>query len=168
MSKLGSNSPSRSTSLGLIFFLALDNGYKLPFLDSRFVVFGERVHIDQSGNVNSKLTQDRQNDVRVEDIGLRSLLGELIKGLQHKVSFYTTNGRIDCVRMRTYPAPRNTEEAHGHEDSRNSMLQISKFDTIEVQNGQTVRRNQAIEGQNLVHLDSSNKSTASLADDVVD
>lgn len=70
--------------------------------------------------------------------------------------------------MRTYPAPRNTEEAHGHEDSRNSMLQISKFDTIEVQNGQTVRRNQAIEGQNLVHLDSSNKSTASLADDVVD
>lgn len=59
---------------------------------------------------------------------------------------------------------RNAQEAHGHENTSNCDLIISKLDAVEVLDAQTVGRNQAVESQDLIHLDRGNQSATTLSD----
>ena len=63
---------------------------------------------------------------------------------------------------------RNAQEAHGHQHTSNCDLIIPKLDAIKVLNAQTVGRNQAVESQDLIHLDRGNQSTTTLSDNVGD
>jgi hypothetical protein len=68
----------------------------------------------------------------------------------------------------TYLGARNRQEAYTHHHAGNRDLAITKLDAVEIEDRQTVRRDQAVQCKNLVHLDSSHKRASSLADDVRD
>ena len=68
--------------------------------------------------------------------------------------------------MITHLSAGDTEEADGHQHAADSHLVITKLDTIEVLHAQAVCSDQAIQRQDLVHLNSSNESATSLSDDV--
>ena len=68
----------------------------------------------------------------------------------------------------THLCSRDTQEAHGHQHPGDSHLVITKLDTIQVLHTQAPRRDQAVQREDLVHLDSSNERTTSLADDMRD
>lgn len=96
--------------------------------------------------MNCELTQDRQNDIRIENIWLRTFFGQSLQWF----------------------ASGNTKETNSHQHTRDCNLEIAKFDTIKVQYRQTISRNQTIQGQNLVHLNCSNKGTTALTNNIVD
>jgi len=68
----------------------------------------------------------------------------------------------------THPSAGDTEEADGHQHAADSHLVITKFDTIEVLHTQAVSGDQAIQRQDLVHLNSGNERTTSLSNDMGD
>jgi hypothetical protein len=70
--------------------------------------------------------------------------------------------------MESHLGSRNAEEANRHEHPINSNLVISKLDPIEVLNAKTVGGDQAIQSQDLVHLDGRNQRTPALPDNVRD
>jgi hypothetical protein len=94
--------------------------------------------------MHSKLTKNRSNDVEVEDVRLWSFLGEALDRL----------------------GSRDGQEADAHEHSTDRDLTISEFDTLEIQNTETVRGYQAVESKNLVHLNSGHESATTLSDNV--
>lgn len=68
----------------------------------------------------------------------------------------------------SYLGTRDAIEADRHEHSSNRNLVITKFDAIEIQDAQAVRGDEAIESENLVHLNSRDEGGSSLANDVRD
>ena len=68
----------------------------------------------------------------------------------------------------TYLGVRDTHEADGHEYTSNCQLVVTKHDCIEILHAETVRRDEAVERKNLVHLNRSNESAATLSDNVRD
>lgn len=60
------------------------------------------------------------------------------------------------------------QEANGHEHPIDRNLVVAKFDAVQVQNTQTICGDEAIESEDLVHLNSSYKRAASLADNSSD
>jgi hypothetical protein len=68
----------------------------------------------------------------------------------------------------THFSPRDTQEAYRHEHSSDGDLIITKLDAIEVLDTQAVRLDQAVQGQNFIHLYRRDQSTASLPDDMRD
>jgi len=63
---------------------------------------------------------------------------------------------------------RDTHEADGHEHTSNCQLVVTKHDCIEILHAETVRRDEAVERKNLIHLNCSNESAATLSDNVRD
>jgi hypothetical protein len=96
--------------------------------------------------VNSKLSQNRADDVNVEDVGLRTFLAKALDDT----------------------SARNAEEANRHKHTTDGVLCVTKLDTLKIQDGQGVGGNKTVESENLVHLDSGDKSATTLADDVGD
>lgn len=119
--------------------------------------------VDKSDDMNSELQEDRSDDVHVEDVWLWTLLGKLLNrlGVWLAIKYF-------IIRGVTNPGAREREEADRHEHSTDSNLSVTKLDTIQIKNGQGVGRNETVQGQNLVHLNSGNKGTSSLTDDVRD
>lgn len=69
---------------------------------------------------------------------------------------------------RTYLGARNTQETNRHQHTADGDLVITKLDTIKVLHAQTVRRNETVQGEDLVHLNSRDQGTPSLPDDMSD
>ena len=137
--------------------------------DVRLELVGQRGDVDQSGDVNRKLYQDGQQYVEVEDVSEGSFAGELLDGLEKPPCQptdldYTHQGK----ERKTNLSPRDTQEANGHEHPSDRNLVISKFDAVEVEYTQTVRRDEAVKREDLVHLDGRDECAAALADDVRD
>ena len=63
---------------------------------------------------------------------------------------------------------RDTQEADRHEHTGDSDLVVAELDAIEVLHAQAVRRDEAIQREDLVHLDGRNERAASLPDDMRD
>ena len=78
--------------------------------------------IDESDNMNGELSQNRSYDIKVEDVRLRTFLGETFNRL----------GSGDG------------QEADAHEHSANCDLTVAKLDTFEIQNTETVGADQAV------------------------
>ena len=79
----GSNSPSRSISESLLL-VVLDMKWDKSERGSnnvRFVLIDIVGEVDQSHNVDRKLSKNRSNDVDVEDIRLRALLRQTLDRL---------------------------------------------------------------------------------------
>lgn len=60
---------------------------------------------------------------------------------------------------------RDTQEADGHEHSSDRNLIITKLDPIEVLHAKTVRSNQTVQSEDLVHLNSGDESASPLSND---
>ncbi|RUP50896.1 hypothetical protein BC936DRAFT_137175 [Jimgerdemannia flammicorona] len=124
--------------------------------------------------MDRELAHDRDDDVRVEDVGLWALLGQFLKRLLEwvvallvgllKAMYTPTSFKTKYTNL----GPRDAQEAHGHEHARDGRLQIAKLDTVQVQNRERVGRDEAVKRKNLVHLDRGNERAAALSDDVVD
>jgi hypothetical protein len=67
-----------------------------------------------------------------------------------------------------YLGTRNTQEANRHEHTRNRHLIVSELDPIKVLHTQAVRGDQTIQCEDLVHLDRSDESAATLSNDMCD
>ena len=100
--------------------------------------------IDESDDMDSELSQNRSNDIEVEDVRLRTFLGETFNRL----------GSGDG------------QEADAHEHTTNCNLTIAELDTFEVQHTETVGADQTIESENFVHLNSCHESATTLSNDV--
>lgn len=96
--------------------------------------------------MDGELKQDRQQDVKVENVAKRSLLAESLHGL----------GSGDA------------KETNRHEHSCDSDLVVAKLDTVEVLDRERVCSDQTVESENLVHLDGRHKRASSLSDNVGD
>jgi len=70
--------------------------------------------------------------------------------------------------FRTYSCSRNTHEADTHQDTSDRDLVISEFDTLKVLNRESPGGNQTIQSENLVHLNRSDESAATLTNNVDD
>jgi hypothetical protein len=68
----------------------------------------------------------------------------------------------------TNACARDAHEANRHQDTGDGNLVVTKFDALEVLYTQSPRRDEAVEGENLVHLDSGDQCASSLANDVDD
>src|ERR1700759_3069892 len=66
----------------------------------------------------------------------------------------------------TYPCTRNGQKADTHHHSADCYLSISKFNTIQIQDRQTVSADKTVECKNLVHLNCGDQSTTTLANNV--
>ncbi|KAG9766035.1 putative cation transporting ATPase, partial [Aureobasidium melanogenum] len=96
-----------------------------------------------------------------QNVGLRSLLGKCFNGLEDTLASIESN-----TQRLTYLGTRDGEEADTHQHTTDGDLTIAELDTVKVQHTQTVGRDQAVQSQDLVHLDGSNESATTLADDV--
>ena len=96
--------------------------------------------------MNGELQENREEDVKVENVAQRSLSGKLLDRL----------------------GSGNAQEADAHEHTSDGDLVVAKLDTIEVLDRQRIGGDKTVEGENLVHLDGGDKSTSSLSDDVGD
>ena len=119
-------------------------GLKVDALGARSELVAEARNVDEGDDVHGELAEDGADDVKVEDVGLGTLLGETLHRL--------------CAG--------DGQEADAHEHTADGDLAIAKLDTLQVEDGQTVGANQAVKGENLVHLDGGNESAAALTDDV--
>jgi hypothetical protein len=72
------------------------------------------------------------------------------------------------IYAKAYLGAGDAQEAHTHEHSADSNLSIAEFYTIQIEHTQTVSADQAVQGQNLVHLNRGHKSATTLANDVRD
>ena len=68
----------------------------------------------------------------------------------------------------THLGARDAIEANRHEHSSDRDLVVTKLDTIQVLHTETVRRDETVERQDLVHLDRCDERAPTLADDVRD
>lgn len=66
--------------------------------------------------------------------------------------------------MWSHLGSRDAQEAYGHEHSSDRDLVIAKLDSIEILYTETVRCNQTVQSEDLVHLDGGNKGASSLPD----
>jgi hypothetical protein len=60
------------------------------------------------------------------------------------------------------------KKADRHEHTRDRHLVVSELDPIKILHAQTVRRDQTIECEDLVHLDRSDEGAATLSNDMGD
>ena len=67
-----------------------------------------------------------------------------------------------------YLRARDAEETHRHEHTRDRDLVIAELDAVQILYAQTVRRDQAVQSEDLVHLNSGNERAAALSDDMRD
>jgi hypothetical protein len=83
---------------------------------------------------------------------------------------YTANKQVfpKVNKGPTYLGARDTQEADRHEHTSNRHLVVAKLDSVEILHAETVRRDEAVERKNLVHLNRSNESAATLSDNVRD
>src|SRR3569833_1809930 len=112
----------------------------------RLQLVAEVGDVDQGDDVDSELPEDRADNVEVENVGLRPLLGQALNG----------------------PRSRDGEEADAHKHATDCVLAVAEFDALEIQHAQTISRDQAVQRKDLVHLDRGDKSAPALADDVGD
>ena len=63
---------------------------------------------------------------------------------------------------------RNAQEADRHEHPVNCHLIVAKLDAIQVLYTQTVGRNEAVQREDLVHLDGGHEGAATLTNDMCD
>ena len=83
-----------------------------------------------------------------------------------KIHISTRIGKLQ--RNETYLCTRDTQEADRHQHASDRHLVVAILDTIEVLDTQTVRSDQAVEGENLVHLNSGDEGATALSDDIGD
>jgi hypothetical protein len=116
--------------------------------------------VDKGDNVDRELAENRRNDVPVPDVVLWALFGELFDGLRVLATdlVYISRGSYLCARY--------AQETHTHKHPTNCHLSISKLDTIQIKHTQAVSADQAIQRQDLVHLDGGHKRASSLSNDV--
>ena len=69
------------------------------------------------------------------------------------------------VRSHSHLSPGDTQEADGHEHPSDRDLVITELDSIQVLHAETVRRNQAVQSEDLVHLYGGNEGAPSLPND---
>ncbi|GJC78632.1 hypothetical protein ColLi_01470 [Colletotrichum liriopes] len=132
--------------LGLEVNVTRATTYMLGEWNSRLESVAEAGNVNQSNDVNGELPQNRTNDVKVENVGLRTLLGQALDNA----------------------GARDGQEADAHQDTADGVLAVTELDTLEVQHTQTVGTNETVEGENLVGLNRCNKCAAALADNVRD
>jgi len=80
----------------------------------------------------------------------------------------TTSSAL-CPQSKTYNphlCARNAQEANRHQHSADCVLVVSKLDAIEILHAERVGSDEAVESQDLVHLDRRNERTPALADDM--
>lgn len=70
--------------------------------------------------------------------------------------------------VKTYTSARDAHEADAHQDTGDGDLVVAELDALKVLHAQSPGRDEAVEGENLVHLDGSDESAAALTDDVDD
>ncbi|GKT85998.1 hypothetical protein Ct61P_03848 [Colletotrichum tofieldiae] len=132
--------------LGLEVNVTRATTYMLGEWNSRLESVAEAGNVNQSNDVNGELPQNRTNDVEVENVGLRTLLGQALDNA----------------------GARDGQEADAHQDTADGVLAVTELDTLEVQHTQTVGANETVEGENLVGLNRCNKCATALADNVRD
>ena len=66
----------------------------------------------------------------------------------------------------TYLRAGDAQEADGHEHTIDCDLVVAELDAIEVLHAQAVRRDEAVQREDLVHLDGRDERAAPLPDDV--
>jgi hypothetical protein len=109
--------------------------------------------------MQGELKEHREEYVEVEDIAQRSLLREFLNRLIHVQLASESNKK----KQMPYLGTGNTKEAHRHEHSANRHLIVAIFDAVQVLHAQAPCSDKAVERKNLIHLDSCNKSAATLA-----
>jgi hypothetical protein len=67
-----------------------------------------------------------------------------------------------------YLGTRDTQETNRHEHTSDCHLIVSKLDPVEILYAQAVRRDQTVKRENLIHLDRSDESAATLSNDMCD
>ena len=75
-------------------------------------------------------------------------------------------GQREKVDEETYLSPRDTQETHRHKHPSNRNLIIAELDPVEILHAKTVRRNETVQRENLVHLNCRDQRCAALSDDV--
>jgi hypothetical protein len=80
---------------------------------------------------------------------------------------YTANKQVfpKVNKGPTHLGARDTQ-ADRHEHTSNCHLVVTKLDSVKILHAETVHRDEAVERKNLVHLNGSNKSAATLSDNV--
>lgn len=117
--------------------------------------------------MDGKLKQDGKQHVKVENVTQRPLLGQLLNRLINLVfSSLPFLLFLFCFFFQTYLGSGDTQETDTHQHTSNGHLVITKLDAVKVLNRQGIGGDKTIERENLVHLDSGDKSTSTLADDV--
>ena len=110
--------------------------------------------------MDSELNEDGKQNIEIEDIAEWSFSRELLYGLRQTISVQSSSIHRNSFDL----GSRNAQEAHGHQHTSDCDLVVSKLDAVEVLNAQTVGRNQAVESQDLIHLDRGDQSATTLSD----
>jgi hypothetical protein len=109
-----------------------------------------------------KLQQNRKQDVEVEDVAERTFPRELLNRLRGQL--WPRYGQYSTAHLGT----RDAQEADAHHHPGDRYLIISKLDPVEVLDRERVGCDEAVEREDLVHLDSGDEGAATLTDDVGD
>ena len=119
-------------------------GLEVDALGARRDLVAEPGNVDERDHVHGELAENGADDVKVEDVGLGTLLGETLDRL----------------------GARDGQEADAHEHTADGDLAITELDTLQVEDRQAVSADETVKGKDLVHLDGGNQSAAALTDDV--
>lgn len=111
--------------------------------------------------MDGKLKQDRKQDVKVENVTQRPLLGQLLHRL---INLFQRLHFSSCIL--TYLGPGDTQETNTHQHAGDGHLVITKLDAVKVLNRQGIGRDKTVESENLVHLDGGDQSASTLTDNV--
>lgn len=120
--------------------------------------------------MNRELKEDRTDDVDVEDGSEGTLLREFVDRLcecETKKSV-KRRGIEGKEGQETHPSARDAHEAHAHEHASDRDLVVTELDTLEVLHRKRPRRDEAVEGEDLVHLNRRHEGATTLTDDVRD
>lgn len=115
--------------------------------------------------MDRELQEDRKNDVRIENVIERTLLGQF---LDWTCSRYAQKALPYTKISDKLGVERDVRTHHRHEHASDGDLIVTKLDAIEILHAQTVRRYQAVECQDLIHLRGRNQRASTLPDDVRD
>ena len=112
-------------------------------MNIRLVAPGKLSDVHERRDVQRELKEDREKDVKVEDVAERPFTGELLDRLQQ--SFFIKNSK-PLGQKPTHLRPRNAQEADRHEHAGDRHLVVTELDAVEVLHTQTVCGDEAVEG----------------------
>jgi len=118
--------------------------------------------------MDGKLQEDGEQDVKVQDRGERSFLGQLLHRLKGGNPLIRIRQVFAEERSEAHLGSRNAVEANTHQDTGDGDLVISELDSVQVLDTQRVGGDKSVETKDQEHLSSGNQSTSTLTDDAGD